>query len=48
MSANILLSDGTNPVKKILLVVDGYDSEVLIDKVVGGEDNDTDNPVLIQ
>jgi hypothetical protein len=29
-------------------VVDGYDSEVLIDQVVGGEDDDTDNPVLIQ
>ncbi len=48
LSANNLLSVGTNPVKKIPLVVDGYDSEVLIDQVVGGEDDDTDNPVLIQ
>ena len=48
MSANNLLSVGANPVKKIPLVVDGYDSEVLIDQVVGGEDDDTDNPVLIQ
>jgi hypothetical protein len=48
LSANNLLSVGTNPVKKIPLVVDGYDSEVLIDQVVGGDDDDTDNPVLIQ
>ena len=47
LSANNLLSVGTNPVKKIPLVVDGYDSEVLIDQVVGGDDDDTDNPVLI-
>ncbi len=48
MSANNLLSVGTNPVKKIPLVVDGYDSEVLIDQVVGGEDDDTDNLVVIR
>ena len=48
LSANNLLSVGTNPVKKIPLVVDGYDSEGLIDQVVGGEDDDTDNQVLIQ
>ena len=48
MSANNLLSVDTIPVKNIPLVVDGHDSEVLMDKVDGGEDDNTDNPVLIQ
>ena len=30
------------------MLVDGYDSEVLIDQVAGGEDDDTENPVLVQ
>jgi len=46
LSANNLLSVATNPVKKIPLVVDGYDSEVLIDQVVCGEDDDKDNQVF--
>ena len=27
---------GSNPVRKVPLIVDGYDAEVLIDRVVGG------------
>jgi hypothetical protein len=37
IGVNNLLSQGTNPMKKVALIVDGYDAEVLIDKAVGGE-----------
>ena len=35
-----LLAPGTNPVRKVPLVVDGCDAEVLIDQVVGGDEED--------
>jgi hypothetical protein len=40
IGVNNLLSQGTNPVKKVALIVDGYDAEVLINKAVGGDDDD--------
>ncbi len=39
LGSDNLLAPGTNPVRKVTLVVDGYDAEVLIDQVVGGEED---------
>lgn len=36
------LEPGTNPVKKVPVVVDGYDAEVLMDEIVVGDDGDND------
>jgi hypothetical protein len=30
------LENGTNPVKKVPLAVDGHDSEVIFDEIIGG------------
>ncbi len=49
LGVNNLLPVGATPVRKIPLVVDGYDSEVLIDQIVGDNDNDeTNNPALME
>ena len=39
LGVNNVLPAGTRPVRKIPLVVDGYDTEVLIDQIVD-QDND--------
>jgi hypothetical protein len=43
LGMNNFLAAGANPVRKIPVVVDRYNSEVLIDKVVGGDDKDNNN-----
>ena len=45
--ASNLLPAGANHVQKILLVADGYDSEVLIDQVVGGDEDAIINAALL-
>jgi hypothetical protein len=40
IGVNNLLSQGRNLVKKVALTVGGYNAEVLIDKAVGGDDDD--------
>lgn len=39
LGAHNLLPRGTNPVKKVPLMVDGFDTEVLIDRIVDDEDD---------
>jgi len=43
-----LLPAGANHVQKIPLVADCYDSGVLIDQVVGGDEDDITNAALLQ
>ena len=45
-----LIPIGVNHVRKIPLVVDGYDPEMLIDQIVGVDDDDdeTNSPALIE
>ena len=43
LGVNNLLPAGKNPVRKIPVVVDGYDTEVLMDQIVGGDDVDENN-----
>ena len=49
LGVNNLLPVGVSPVRKSPLIVDGYDSEVLIDQMVGHNDNDEpNNPALME
>ncbi len=48
LAVNNLLPAGKNPVRKIPVVVDGYDTEVLMDQIVGGDDVDEDNNTVPQ
>ena len=43
LGVNNLLPAGKNPVRKIPVVVDGYDTEVLMDQIVSGDDVDENN-----
>ena len=43
LGVNNLLPARTNPVRKIPVGVDGYDTEVLMDQIVGGDDADENN-----
>ncbi len=42
LGADNHLEPGTNPVKKVPVVVNGYDAEVLMDEIVVGDDGDND------
>jgi hypothetical protein len=49
LGANNALPSGMNPVKKVPLVVDGFDSDVMIDQIVGeSEDGGNDVSTLRQ
>ena len=42
LGADNHLEPGTNPVKKVPVVVNGYDAEVLMDEIVVGDNGDND------
>jgi hypothetical protein len=57
LGVNNLLRQGTNMVKKVALIVDGYDAEVLNDKAVGRDDDNNgiidnnkndNNPLIVR